>query len=62
MPTVASVGEWKISSALRKMRDAIHQHLLGHVVEEFAPDLERPAGERHFHLALFADGVDLLLE
>ena len=38
------------------------QLLLGHVVEEFALDAERPPGQRHFDLALFLDCVDVLLE
>ena len=62
MPTMSSVGEWKISSALRRCGDAVDQHLLGDVVEEFAADAERPPGERHLDLALLADLGDLAPE
>ena len=57
MPTVWSVGAWKISSALRSSRDALEQALLGDVVEEFAAHAERPAGERDLD---FARGADLV--
>ncbi len=62
MPTRSSVGEWNTSSALRSIGEALVQLLLGHVVEEFALDAERPSGQRHFDFALFADVVDVLLE
>ena len=39
-----------------------HQVVLGDVVEEFALDVERTAGERDFHLALLADVLDAILE
>ena len=62
MPTVSSVGEWKISSALRSLRDALGELLLGDVGQEFAADAERPAGERHLDLAVLADRIELILE
>ena len=62
MPTWASVGEWKISSALRKEASAFLQPLLGDVVEEFALDAERPADELNLDLALRADRLHLVLE
>ncbi len=42
--------------------EAFVEFLLGHVVEEFTPDAERPPGQRHFHFALLLDLVDVLLE
>ena len=39
-----------------------HQAVLGDVVEEFAADAERPAGELDLHLAMRADILDLVLE
>ena len=62
MPTVSSVGECMISSALCSFATCVHQAVLGDVVEEFALDVERPAGERHLDLALLADVLDAILE
>ena len=39
-----------------------HQPVLGDVVEKFALDVERPAGERDFDLAVLADVLDAILE
>ena len=39
-----------------------HQAVLGDVVEEFARDVERPAGERDLDLAVLADVLDAILE
>ena len=47
---------------LAQVRHAIHQRLLGDILEEFAPDAERPARQQDLDLALRADGVDVLLE
>ena len=47
---------------LAQIGEAGVQLLLGHVVEEFAFDAERPPGQRHLDLAVRADLVDLLLE
>ena len=44
---------------LAQLGDAFGQLLLGHVVEEFAADAERPAGERDLDLAVLADGIEL---
>ena len=62
IPTVSSVGEWKISSGLCSLRDALGELLLRDVRQEFAADAERPAGERDLDLAVLADGVELVLE
>ncbi len=45
-----------------QIRETFVQLLLGHVVEEFALDAERPAGELHFNLALLFDFADLIFE
>ena len=58
MPTVSSVGECMISSALCSFGDVRHQAVLGDVVEEFALDVERPAGELDLDLAVLADVLD----
>ena len=55
MPTRSSVGEWKIKQRLAQAGEALREPLLGDVVEEFALDAERPPGELHLDLALFAD-------
>ena len=52
MPTVSSVGEWKTSSALRRLGDVCREILLGDIVEQGAADAERPAGKRHLDFAL----------
>ena len=52
MPTISSVGEWKTSSALRKLRDLLQQHVLGKIVDEGAADGELPAGKDDLDLAL----------
>ena len=62
MPTVSSVGECMISSALCSVAICAIRLLLGDVVEEFALDAERPAGERDLDLALLADVLDVVLE
>ena len=62
IPTVSSVGECMISSALCSFGDMRHQIVLGDVVEEFALDVERPAGELNLDLALRADVLDAIPE
>ena len=52
IPTVSSVGEWKISSALRSFAMRSVSFCSATSVEEFAADAERPAGERHLDLAV----------
>ena len=42
--------------------DPRHQLLLGDIIEEFALDAERPAGERNLDLAMLADAIDVVLE
>ena len=42
--------------------DMLHQAMLGDVVEEFALDAERPAGERDLDLAVLADVLDAVVE
>ena len=62
IPTVSSVGEWKISSALRSLAMRSVSFCCGDVGQEFAADAERPAGQRDLDLAVLADGVELVLE
>ena len=47
---------------LVQVGDLRHQLVLGDVVEEFALDVERPAGERDLDLAMLADVLDAILE
>ena len=47
---------------LVQLGDVRHQAVFGDVVEEFALDVERPAGELHFHLAMLADVLDAIPE
>ena len=62
MPTVSSVGRVHHQQRLVQFCHLRHQIVFGDVVEEFAADVERAAGERDLDLALGADVLDLVLE
>ena len=47
---------------LVQLCDVRHQAVFGDVVEEFALDVERPAGELNLDLAVLADVLDAILE
>jgi hypothetical protein len=55
-------GRVKDQQRLAQIGETVLQLSLGHVVEDFALDAERPARERHLDFALRADHVDVLLE
>src|SRR5215471_8060477 len=58
IPTTSSRGAWSTSSALPSVRILVH---LG-VLDEGAPDAERPAGQLRLDLALRPDAIERAAE